>query len=115
VRDFFLSRILLYCHALREIPWLIDITSECICDIVREELEYDHLDEWRDERIDTIELDHVIIEIFGCISSCDDTDDFPTTSLYLFDARVIFRCEWASAIYHDRREILLDECDRSVF
>ena len=79
---------LLHRHTLREILWLIDISTELLRDPHTHEPEWDEWEKWREKWMSRRHFDTVIIEShFTLISDSHDTEDDTISSFYLFHIR----------------------------
>ncbi len=75
-----IKRFLFHRHALREIAWLVDISTERARDMICPELEDDHFEERVELGYEWIELDRICIDMLVRVSSCYDTDHLASTS-----------------------------------
>lgn len=74
------QKFLFHCHALCEIAWFVDISTEGVRDMVCPELEDDYFEKRVELGDEWIELDRICIDMLVRVSSSYDADHLATAS-----------------------------------
>lgn len=96
-------------HALREIPWFVDIATESVCHMIGEELKDDHFRKNFGLGEARFKSEIIVIDIFFGIITRDNADNFPSSRFHLLNRTAVLAMERRASVDDDGRKLGIDE------